>query len=63
MPNTGRPLPVPCPKCQHTGCRLVVRGVTVMTMTCAQCNHTWATLIEPLPPDIQARVRATLTGL
>jgi transcription elongation factor Elf1 len=61
MPNTGRPLPVPCPKCQHAGCRLVVKSISVMTLTCARCDHTWATLIESLPPDIQDRVHAVLT--
>ena len=56
MPNTGRPLPIPCPKCRHEGCVLLVRSLTVMTCTCAKCGHAWATELASLPPDVQARI-------
>ena len=56
MPNTDRPLPIPCPKCQHTGCSLVV----VMAIECPNCRHAWATELEALPEDIQRIVRAVL---
>jgi hypothetical protein len=57
MPNSGRPLSILCPKCHRNGCRLVVKSFSVMTVTCAKCGHTWASLIESLPPDIQEKVR------
>ena len=60
VPNTGRPLPIQCPKCQHEGCVLLVRSLTVMTCTCAKCGHAWATELASLPPDVQAVERATL---
>ena len=56
MPNTNRPLHFVCPKCHHDGCMLVVKSLTVMTWTCEYCGHTWATDMEHLPPEIQARV-------
>ena len=56
MPNTNRPLHFVCPKCQHDGCLLVVKSLTVMTWTCESCRYTWATDMQSLPPDIQARV-------
>ena len=56
VPNTDRPLPIPCPKCQHTGCTLVV----VMAIECPNCRHSWATELEALPEDIQRIVRAVL---
>ena len=54
MPTTDRQLPIPCPKCQHVGGLLVVRGTTVMTVTCDQCHHTWTTDLLSLPPEVQA---------
>ena len=56
VPNTNRPLPIPCPKCHHDGSRLVVRSLTVMSLTCANCGHFWATDLESLPPEIQKKV-------
>jgi transcription elongation factor Elf1 len=56
MPNSGRPLPIRCPKCEHDGSLLVVKSLTVMTLTCAACAHVWATEMAQLPPNIQARV-------
>ena len=56
MPNTNRPLHFVCPRCQHDGCLLVVKSLTVMTWTCERCRHTWATDMQHLPPDIQSRV-------
>jgi len=57
MPNTDRPLPIECPKCQHVGSKLRVKSLTVMTITCASCGHTWAADLPSLPPDIQDAVR------
>jgi hypothetical protein len=58
MPNTNQPLPIQCPKCHHHSSKLVVKSISVMTMTCASCDHTWATRLDWLPPDIQEKVRA-----
>jgi hypothetical protein len=63
MPNTNNPLPIQCPKCQHDGSRLVVKSISVMTLTCAGCAHTWATRIDWLPADIQEKVHAILPTL
>ena len=56
MPNTNQPLPFHCPKCHHDGCMLLVKSLTVMTWTCDGCRHMWATDMQQLPPEIQARV-------
>ena len=45
-----------CPKCQHEGSLLVVKSLTIMTLTCAACRHTWATELKSLPPDVQAHI-------
>lgn len=58
VPNTNRPLPIECPKCEHVGGVLVVKSITVMTVTCARCQYVWATDLPSLPPDIQEQVRA-----
>jgi hypothetical protein len=63
MPNTGNPLPIQCPKCQHEGSRLVVKGFTVMTLTCASCRHTWSARFDWLPDDIQEKVRIAVQNL
>ena len=62
MPNSDRPLLFHCPRCQHAGCLLVVKSLTVMTWTCEGCQHTWATEMQHLPPEIQARVPAALVA-
>ncbi len=61
MPNTNRPLPIPCPKCQHAGCALVAKGVTIITVTCMGCAYTWATRLDVLPDDLQPTVLAILS--
>jgi hypothetical protein len=64
MANTmTRPLPIPCPKCEHTGCALVVKSITIITVTCISCTHTWATRLEWLPDDLQPTVLAILSQL
>ena len=63
MPDTGRPLPIPCPKCQHESCVLVVKSLTVMTCQCDKCHHTWAIALETLPADIQQKVRLAVRDL
>jgi transcription elongation factor Elf1 len=61
MPNTDRHLPIHCPKCPHVGCTLLVKGITIITVTCASCAHTWATRLDFLPDDVQATVLAILS--
>jgi uncharacterized Zn finger protein len=56
MPNTGGPLPIQCPKCQHDGSMLVIKSYTVMTLTCASCGHFWASDLLSLPAEIQKRI-------
>jgi len=63
VPNTNRPLPIQCPKCQHNGSRLVVRSLTVMSLTCAKCGHFWAADMESLPPEIQEKIPDALRDL
>lgn len=60
MPNINRHLPLQCPKCQHVGCTLLAKGITIITVTCASCAHTWATRLDFLPDDIQGTVSAIL---
>jgi transcription elongation factor Elf1 len=60
MPNTNGPLPIRCPKCGHDGSTLVVKSQTVLTAKCANCDYSWATDLEILPADIQAKVDAVL---
>jgi transcription elongation factor Elf1 len=61
MPNTDRHLPINCPKCRQVGCTLVVKGITIITVTCASCAHTWATRLDFLPDDIHGTVLAILS--
>ena len=56
MPNTGRPLPLACPECQHVGAQLIVRAISVITAECARCGRVWAMSLDSLPIDIQAKV-------
>jgi hypothetical protein len=63
MPNTNRPLPIACPKCQHAGSILRVKSLTVMMLTCTRCSNTWATDMRSLPPDIQAKIPDALRDL
>ena len=60
MPNTDRNLPIRCPKCHHNGCTLVVKSISVMTVTCAGCHHTWATDLDSLPSEIQLKIHDAL---
>jgi len=63
VPNTNEPLSFRCPKCQHDGCLLVVKSLTIMTWTCERCRHTWATSMESLPQDVQARIPDALESV
>ena len=63
MPNTDRHLPIHCPKCRHVGCTLLVKGITIITVTCASCAHTWATRLDFLPDDVQGTVLAILSQI
>ena len=63
MPNTDRHLPIHCPKCRHVGCTLLVKGITIITVTCVSCAHTWATKLDFLPDDIQGTVLAILSQI
>ena len=60
VPNTNRPLPIRCPKCRHSWSKLVVKSLTVMTVTCTACKHTWETELKGLPLEIQERVHAVV---
>ena len=42
---------------------LVVKSLSVMTCTCAKCQHTWAAEMASLPDDIQQRVRDVVNDL
>lgn len=58
MPNTNIPLQIQCPKCQQIGCTLVVRSVSIITVSCVRCRHAWAAALEDLSHDVQQKVRA-----
>jgi hypothetical protein len=60
VPNTERPLPIECPKCQYGHSKLVVKSLTIMMVKCANCGHSWATTLDALQPDIQEKVHAVL---
>ena len=62
LPNTDSPLPIPCPKCKHEQSTLVVKGITVITVTCLNCGHTWATRLDWLSAEIQEKVRTLLSS-
>jgi hypothetical protein len=62
MPSTNT-LPMQCPKCDHNGGSLVVLSITVVTVKCVSCHHTWATNLESLPPDTQEKVHAALRDI
>jgi len=57
VPNTNRPLAIRCPKCHYEACMLMVKSLTVITVTCATCHHTWSADLEWLPSEIQEKVR------
>jgi hypothetical protein len=42
---------------------LVVKSITVMTLTCANCAHFWATDLESLPLEIQQKIPEVLRDL
>ena len=63
MPNTNQPLPIECPKCHYDGCLLVVKSLTIMTCTCVQCRHTWATEMASLPQEVQKRIPEAIDRL
>jgi transcription elongation factor Elf1 len=58
--NTDFPLPIQCPNCQHVGSMLLIKSLTVITLKCASCRHTWATDFDSLPAEIQQKVDAVL---
>ena len=52
------PLPFLCPKC---GCGYVtpfVISITVASIRCVRCRHTWATALAALPDDVRTRFRS-----
>ena len=51
---------IQCPKCQDVSGILVVHSLTVMTIKCANCAHTWAAELPNLPVEIQEKVHAVL---
>ena len=57
MPNTDATnLPLSCPKCSHDGARLQIASATVLTVKCAECQHTWSVDSSTLPPDVREQV-------
>jgi hypothetical protein len=55
-------LPLSCPKCGHDGARLQIASATVLTVKCAECEHTWSVESSTLPPDVRGQVtEATAT--
>ena len=62
MPNTDRPLPIQCPKCQHDGPTLVIKSYTVMTLMCASCRHMWATAISAPSRDAKEAAELNMGG-
>ena len=54
--NPYSPLAIQCPNCQHLGSLLLIKSLTVMTLKCASCRHTWTTDVASLPLDIQAKI-------
>ena len=42
---------------------LVVKSMTVMMLTCANCRHTWATDMASLPLEIQEKIPDALRDL
>ena len=63
MPNSGRPLPIHCPKCGHSSSILRVKSISVMMLTCESCRHTWATEMASLPHDVQEKIPDALRDL
>jgi hypothetical protein len=61
--NPDFPLPIQCPNCQHVGSMLLIKSITVMTLKCASCRHTWATDLASLPLDTQAKILDELPEL
>jgi len=45
------------------GSLLIVKSITVMMLTCANCRHTWATDLTSLPPEIQEEIPDALRDL
>jgi Zn ribbon nucleic-acid-binding protein len=60
VPNSNKPLPIYCPKCNHNGSMLIVQSLTVIMVKCDDCRHTWATDLESLPDEVQEKVRAVV---
>jgi hypothetical protein len=63
MPNTNNPLPIRCPKCHHGGGKLVAESLSVLTVTCASCHHTWATDLSVLSPEIQQKIHVAVRNI
>ena len=61
MPNTDVELSLSCPRCGHHGSQLQIASATVLTVTCAECRHTWSVDSSTLPPDVRAQVTKAIT--
>jgi hypothetical protein len=54
----GVVLPLHCPNCHHDGAWLHIRSVSVLTVKCSECNHTWSMDIDTVSSDIRGQVTA-----
>jgi hypothetical protein len=50
--NDDPVLSLTCPECEHANARVFVRSLTILTVKCGQCQHSWSTLIAMLPEPV-----------
>lgn len=60
MANDDVRVAVCCPKCGHDGARPFIASVTVLTVKCAACDHSWSMETNSLAPDIRVIVKGVL---
>ena len=53
-------LPIHCPHCDHKEGMLTISSLTVMTLTCAECHHMWATDVHDLSPVLRQKLADAL---
>jgi len=49
-------LPLSCPRCRHDGALLQIASATVLTVKCAECQHTWSVDSSSLPGEIHEQI-------
>jgi transcription elongation factor Elf1 len=50
--NDDPVLSLTCPECEHAHARVFVRSLTILTVKCGHCHHSWSTLIAMLPEPV-----------